>query len=208
MKTKLIFLSLLFLNLSSIFSQQDSITPKRDAYVIGFLPSQRVNIYGLSLGLIGSEVFCNLMHKRNSHGLNLQLFGNGGFVILTKHFWNQKGFAEDTVFQRIFLESQNYKIRHNGIIVSAFGTNTSVTNGIAISGLVSNGTVINGIGLNLLSNNYLKSNGVFISIFNQSYQTNGIQIGLVNRSKHIKGLQIGLWNVNSKRKLPLINWGF
>lgn len=148
------------------------------------------------------------MHKRNSHGVNFQLFGNGGFVILTPYFWNQRGFAEDSVFQRIFSESPNYKIQHNGIIISAFGTNTSVTNGIAISGLVSNGTVMNGIGFNLLSNNYLKSNGVFISIFNQSFQTNGIQIGLVNRSKHLKGIQIGLWNVNSRRKLPLINWGF
>lgn len=191
-----------------MLSQQDSIPLKRDAYVLGFLPSQRSNIYGLSLGLIGSEVYCNLTLKRNSHGVNFQLFGNGGFVILTPHFWNQKGFTEDSVFQRIFSESPNYKIRHNGIIISAFGTNTSVTNGIAISGLVSNGTVMNGIGLNLLSNNYLKSNGVFISIFNQSFQTNGIQIGLVNRSKHLKGIQIGLWNVNSRRKLPLINWGF
>lgn len=105
MKTKFIFLSFLFLNLTSILSQQDSIPLKRDAYVIGFLPSQRANIYGLSLGLIGSEVYCNLTHKRNSHGVNFQLFGNGGFVILTPHFWNQRGFAEDSVFQRIFSES-------------------------------------------------------------------------------------------------------
>lgn len=182
--------------------------PEGNAYGLGFLPSKKKNIYGISLGLIGSEVYCSYDGLRSSHGINLQLFGNGGFIILTKHFWNQKGFADDSVFQVGLSDQTFFKVRNNGLIISIFGTNTSITNGIAISGLVSNGMIINGLGLNLLSNNYVKANGLFISLFNQSYKTNGIQIGLVNRSKHIKGLQIGLWNVNSKRKLPLINWGF
>jgi hypothetical protein len=31
---------------------------------------------------------------------------------------------------------------------------------------------------------------------------------LPSKKKSINGIAIGLWNVNSKRKLPFINWGF
>lgn len=36
----------------------------------------------------------------------------------------------------------------------------------------------------------------------------GLQIGIRNKSDNMKGIQIGLWNVNGKRKLPIINWNF
>jgi hypothetical protein len=36
----------------------------------------------------------------------------------------------------------------------------------------------------------------------------GLQIGIVNKSKNLRGIQIGIWNVNQKRKLPLLNWNF
>ena len=36
----------------------------------------------------------------------------------------------------------------------------------------------------------------------------GLQIGVVNKSKNLRGIQIGIWNVNQKRRLPLINWNF
>ncbi|MEI9809216.1 MAG: hypothetical protein WDO16_15890 [Bacteroidota bacterium] len=51
--------------------------------------------------------------------------------------------------------------------------------------------------------------GVAISLLrNLSVRGAGLQIGLLNICKHMKGVQIGLWNVNSKRKLPFINWSF
>jgi len=43
---------------------------------------------------------------------------------------------------------------------------------------------------------------------NKAIQGRGVQIGLLNICKHLKGIQLGLWNVNSKRKLPIINWSF
>jgi hypothetical protein len=52
-------------------------------------------------------------------------------------------------------------------------------------------------------------NGVLISgLRNKSIKGKGLQVSLLNVCKHMKGIQIGLWNVNSKRKLPLINWSF
>lgn len=51
--------------------------------------------------------------------------------------------------------------------------------------------------------------GVLVAgIKNRSYKGAGLQIGLFNICKHLKGVQIGLWNVNSKRKLPFVNWSF
>jgi hypothetical protein len=183
--------------------------PEGSSYCVGFLPSKKKSINGIAIGLFGSETICSLNGIRTSNGLNWQIIGNGGFLILAKQFWNIKlNFGEDSVFTAILNNDENLKTLHNGLIISTLGTNTSISNGIAISSLVSNGLKLNGIGLNVLSNNYMISNGITISIINRSYKTSGIQIGIINKSKYLKGLQLGLWNVNSKRKLPFINWGY
>jgi hypothetical protein len=49
---------------------------------------------------------------------------------------------------------------------------------------------------------------VFSLLRNSSIEGKGVQAGLLNVCKHMKGIQIGLWNVNSKRKLPFVNWCF
>jgi hypothetical protein len=195
--------------LSFINNLQAQKQPEGCAYGFGIIPSKKKNIYGIAIGLFGSETLCSLDGLRTSNGLNCQIIGNGGFIILAKQFWKIKlNFGEDSVFLAILNNDENLKTLHNGIIISALGTNTSISNGIAISALVSNGLKLNGIGLNVLSNNYTVSNGVTISIINRSYKTNGIQIGIINKSKYLKGIQFGLWNINSKRKLPFINWGY
>ncbi|MBS1566594.1 MAG: hypothetical protein JST39_19575 [Bacteroidetes bacterium] len=52
-------------------------------------------------------------------------------------------------------------------------------------------------------------NGIVISpLRNRSAKGRGMQLGLLNICKDMKGLQVGLWNVNSKRRLPLVNWNF
>jgi len=43
---------------------------------------------------------------------------------------------------------------------------------------------------------------------NKAVKGRGVQLGLLNICKDFKGIQIGLWNVNSKRRLPIINWNF
>ena len=48
----------------------------------------------------------------------------------------------------------------------------------------------------------------FSFILNDSYLTRGVQVGLINRSQSLTGVQFGLWNINQKRKFPIINWNF
>lgn len=96
-------------------------------------------------------------------------------------------------------------------------------NGLSISmGGLMRGRNLNGIMLNGGMCSAMNARGIFVSggynIFtdfkgisiaglrNVAAKGRGLQIGLLNTCKHFKGLQIGLWNVNSKRKMPFINW--
>ena len=110
----------------------------------------------------------------------------------------------------------------NGITLGAIGQYLYATNGISISfvGLIAekhNGLQLSmfnethlGNGMQLgLSNDAIDFNGVQVSLLgNHAIKSRGIQVGLFNKSKNLKGLQFGLWNVNQKRKMPLINWNF
>jgi hypothetical protein len=208
MRTFLVFYFAVF-SLASFSQDQDTI-PKRNSYVIGFTPSSKHNIFGLSLGIIGSESICNLNYTRKSHGLNIQLIGQGIFVPLNyrnfsfdKQMSKENGFMYNNIILR-----ESYRAIHNGILFSTFGTYTDQTNGLCISLLASLGYEMNGVAFNFVANKYFRLNGIALGLVNHSGKVNGIQIGLVNKTVHLKGLQIGLWNVNSKRKLPIINWGF
>lgn len=59
------------------------------------------------------------------------------------------------------------------------------------------------------SNYAYRTNCVQLSILgNGSKEMKGVQIGLFNKAVKLRGIQIGAWNVNQKRKLPIINWNF
>ena len=82
----------------------------------------------------------------------------------------------------------------NGIFLNAGMCQSDAANGLIVS-----------------SNRIMADDFKEISIAdlrNDSTYCRGIQIGLINTCKHLKGIQIGLWNVNSKRRLPFINWNF
>lgn len=201
-----IFLMFFYVSITNIsFSQSDSINKSEKSYVFRFLPSAKKNLYGIGLGFFGSEVICDVYHTRHSHGLNIQIIGQGLFVPL-----NRKAFSYDVLFATdtswMIKENKSYKVRHNGVLLSGFGTMTEVSNGIVISGLSSLGYYLNGLGFNLLNSKYTYVNGVSVSLNNQSYQVKGLQIGLINKTRKLNGFQIGLWNCNEKRKLPIINW--
>jgi hypothetical protein len=203
-----IFFAIAFAALANFsFAQQDSTKTTENAYVFRFLPSVKDNLYGIGFGLFGSEVICNVSNTRKSHGLNIQIIGQGLFVPLNrKAFSYNVLFATDTSW--MLRENTKFKAKHNGILISGFGTMTEVSNGIVLSGLSSLGYYLNGLGFNLLSSKYTYVNGVSISLNNQAYQVKGVQIGLINKTRKLKGFQIGLWNCNEKRKLPFINWSF
>ena len=94
---------------------------------------------------------------------------------------------------------------------------------LSFGGLMGNNQV-HGVSINVGIFSAIKTKGVIITgsqnliddfrgvaisaLRNRASQGKGVQIGLLNICKHLKGVQIGLWNVNSKRKLPFINWSF
>lgn len=81
--------------------------------------------------------------------------------------------------------------------------------GLALNGLISFAVKANGIVITGMANELSQFKGIVISTLgNKSIKGAGLQVGLFNTCKHLKGVQIGLWNVNSKRKLPFINWCF
>lgn len=204
------FLFILFMS-SVVFSQESKLdTVKRNnSYGIWLLPSAKDNIYGIAIGLFGSEIICDKKNVKHSHGLNIQLLGQGFFIPINKNAFSYKAlFSTDSSYMVSIMDSSNTKAVHNGILISGFGTMTEISNGLVFSPWFSMGKKVNGLAFNLFANKYTVSNGVSIAFSNESYKTNGVQIGIVNRTRKLKGFQFGLWNVNNKRKLPILNWCF
>lgn len=100
--------------------------------------------------------------------------------------------------------------RISGLSLSAGG----LVGEMQVEGLIVNGgicSIIEARGLVITgTQNMTEEFGglVITGLRNMAIDGNGVQIGLLNYCKHLKGVQIGLWNVNSKRKLPFINWSF
>lgn len=83
------------------------------------------------------------------------------------------------------------------------------TNGVSVNGGIFLAVETKGVVLTGSQNIIDDFRGAVCSLLrNRSIGGKGIQVGLLNVCKHMKGIQIGLWNVNSKRKLPFINWSF
>lgn len=183
---------------------------QRNRYGIATLPSRSKNIYGIAIGPGGSELYCHLPYTRYSHGINLQLPGQG-FVLtlmLIHNPFKQNYINNLADSSLIYADTSFIRSVHNGLLLSVLGTMTMRVNGISFSGFYSSGYRVNGISLNLLGNLYSKINGLVIGVINHTIETNGLQLGFINKTVNLKGFQIGLWNKNERRSLPLINWNF
>ncbi len=173
----------------------------RNSYVIKPIPCARDNIYGFAIGPIGSESVCSPANMKRSHGINLQIIGNGIFQPF-KIGRNEPAVASaDTA-------GVTGGSQHNGLLLSTFGTRTTVVNGISISGWMSALERVNGISLDLIWTRTLELNGAAIAMVNEAEMMRGVQIGLINRSRRGNGVQIGLWNRNERGAMPLLNWKF
>lgn len=208
MKKLLIIISLI-LQITS-FSQEFETNEVRlkQRYGIGFLPSTAENIYGLAIGIIGSEAICNKYYTKKSHGLNIQILGQG--IVSPFYVFNDKlNFIYADFDSIIYGDSTAIKrVKHNGLILATFGTFSEEINGISISPWMSINNKVNGVSINALANNIHTINGLALAFYNIAYRTEGLQIGLLNRTKYLNGFQFGLWNVNNKRRLPILNWSF
>ena len=104
---------------------------------------------------------------------------------------------------------EGYAERINGLSLYASGTTCDcLINGISVGGIGHIINQVNGISATMF-NVIGKHNGIMIAPINMSDIINGLQLGYANgNDSEARGIQIGIWNVNQKRKLPLINWNF
>ena len=184
---------------NAVFSQDTLQALKKDRYGIWLIPSWSKNIYGIAIGPVGNEAACGVDYTKYTHGLNIQVPGQGFIQVLYFNYGLPNA-------SEIDVKKIHKKTIHNGLMISVLGTFTDQINGVSISGFMSMGTMINGISINPFWNRYYQVNGITVGLLNTTVETKGIQIGLINITQKMKGLQIGLWNINDKRSLPLINW--
>lgn len=203
---------------------------RKNYFPIWTFHQDSINIHGLSIGLLS---FKSEPRHTNTNGIKLELIGVGIIIPLIP---SSPIVETDSAF--IELEKEPLSERINGLNLSASGSACHcLTNGLTAGFLGQIHFQVNGISTSLVMNFTQKHNGVMTALFNYAYYMNGLQfgflnngyktkglqigmlsnnahemsglqIGLFNKSKKLKGLQIGLWNVNQKRKLPLINWNF
>jgi hypothetical protein len=194
------------------FSQSDSLEfdkKARNRYVIGLVPSAARNIYGIAIGLVGSEAICDRPYTKHTDGLNIQILGQGIFLIFQmKNVTLKDMYISKDDSATIKSDTIPLKAVHNGLLISPLGTLTPKVNGISISPFMSYGKEVNGISINLLWNLYNYVNGASIGLVNTTGSVRGVQIGLLNKTADLRGFQFGLWNKNERRSLPLINWNF
>lgn len=165
-------------------------------YPFWFAPSKRTASYGITAGpFIGEET------RQEVNGLYLELPGQGLVTIMLP--------GNPFVYYVDSLPTCANQI--NGVSLSLTGTvNTELAmRGLAINPVGSYYKKLRGVNIAGLAALVADARGVNIGLFgNMCDRMNGLQMGLFNNARRLKGIQIGLWNVNQKRRLPLVNWNF
>jgi len=221
-------LTMLFFILT--ISSYGQVDKRKNYFPIWTFHQDSINIHGISVGLWS---FNSEPRFTNTNGIKIELIGVGiGIPLIPR----SPIVETDSAF--IKLKQEPLSERINGLNLSASGSACHcLTNGLTAGFIGQIHFQVNGISSSLFMNFTQRHNGVMTALFNDAYymnglqigfsnngyktkglqigilgnnadEMNGLQIGIFNKSKNLKGLQIGLWNVNQKRKLPLINWNF
>lgn len=215
MKTNLLFTLLI----GSTFAVKAQSENRKTRFPAGIFHQKDQTINGFSLGLYtGMNDFAGENRNVHTNGIRLEAVGLGLFVPLIP----SSPISENENAYKSAM-SAPVSERINGLNLSPAGTVCDcLTNGISAGFIGQISQQVNGVSGSIMINLAEKHNGVQLAMFNESYAMNGIQIGLgntgyrarglqiglVNHSTNLKGMQIGLWNVNQKRKLPILNWNF
>lgn len=200
MKHRLLSVSFLFFAIG-LFAQQ------KNRPIIWFGPSDNVKVHGLNI----APILFKMPKNVKVNGINVEGVGIPLFLFMI---------PEDPADRYDTVKISN-EFCVNGLSVSPAGLmHAGTVNGIAITPLYLFVEQVNGFDMALffaisykqnglavsVNNSTIELNGVQIGFFNKARRAKGVQIGVINRTVKLKGLQIGLWNVNEKRKLPIINW--
>ena len=119
-------------------------------------------------------MICGLPYAKQSHGLNVQFFGQGVFWLFNGLSQTEVLYSADSLFhshskkERI-VERNNYlKALHDGTLISPFGVLYSQINGINLSLGHSEGHRVNGFSFSLLRSAFNRSNGLSFALVNQA----------------------------------------
>jgi hypothetical protein len=220
--------TILFLILT--ISSNGQFFKRKNYFPIWTFHQDSINIHGISVGLWS---FNSEPRFTNTNGIKFELIGIGIGIPLMP----MSPIVEtDSAF--IKLKQEPLSERINGLNLSASGSACHcLTNGLTAGFIGQIHFQVNGISASLFGNFTQKHNGLMLAMSNDAYYMNGlqiglgnngfktkgvqiglignsakemkgVQIGLFNKSENLNGLQIGLWNVNQRRKFPLINWNF
>ncbi|HIE45723.1 MAG TPA: hypothetical protein EYP87_06090 [Flavobacteriaceae bacterium] len=205
-------------------------------WLFGTFHTQNTTINGISVGAFPR--FDNKMRFVRTNGIRLEVPGIGLLGFMANGSLLPYGKTQEIVNGINISGGTLGAMEYNGIILGFATQNGNLNNGIAIAGMINSIDNSNGIQATFLLNEAENMNGIQLAIGNTTNYLNGIQIGgsnnvdngmnglqvgaanyadgkmtglqigLFNRSYNSKGIQIGFWNVNEKRKLPIINWNF
>jgi hypothetical protein len=172
---------------------------------IWFSPSNANEVRGVNIGLQTMNLNDGPLNI-NGVNLNVDVLSFFAGVMALPYLLSANAIINmpDTI------STQNVVSKIKGLSLSVGGlVGTDHVSGVSINGGIFSATETKGIVLTGSQNIIEDFRGVvFSALRNRSVKGKGVQIGLLNICKHMKGIQIGLWNVNSKRKLPFINWSF
>ncbi|MDF2934194.1 MAG: hypothetical protein K0R36_3525 [Chryseobacterium sp.] len=215
MKTKL---SIIALFISLMFFGQDSLKMMSSPLTIN--PQKTIrNTNGFNVGILDDY------QKQRINGINFQInplsllyplipqaisvpTEKKSTVTVNGLHLSTGGMMDGKKLNGVGISMYHHSRTTNGLSVNFFNNTSGILNGVHISGFANSSE--KGIGLNMafLGNNSNDFKGMQVSMFNESKKMRGVQIGIVNKTKNLRGLQFGLWNVNGKRKFPIINWNF
>lgn len=224
-------ISLVFILLcATCFQAEAQVIKKRKNYFPAWtFHTDSVNIHGLSIGLWAGS---GATRNTTTNGLRFELVGVG---ILIPMIPRSPIAQSDSEYNRRLLDPVSERI--NGFNVSTLGSACNcITNGVSLGGIAQINRGVNGISASMMMNFNQTHNGIQFGLYSETYKMNGLQvgghnfsnrangiqlgvvnksktgrglqIGVLNRAENFRGIQLGLWNVNAKRKLPIINWSF
>ncbi|WP_298777728.1 hypothetical protein [uncultured Polaribacter sp.] len=215
---KNVILILFFISIK-IFSQNFN---EKKRYIVGTFHTQNTTINGISFGAFPE--FNNKKRFVRTNGIRLEIPGLGIGAIIVNGIVDTNEETDEIINGLNISSGTIGNVSYNGLTFGLFIQSGTEINGVAIAGIYNAMERLNGIQIGGFLNKSSYNNGIQIAIVNNiseymkgiqiGIQNNvsqnmiGIQIGIFNKSNNTKGIQLGLWNINEKRKLPIINWNF
>jgi hypothetical protein len=227
MRTNYILILILFIMSTCLIGQEKV---QKNYFPVWTFHQKNANIHGVSVGI--ASMLRADSSRTNTNGIKIELIGLG---ILCPLIPQSPVVKDDSSYLEMQREPVSEKINGlslsvsgslcdcitNGLSIGAIGQINRQVNGMAVSYFMNFSQKFNGLQMAIINDVYYlngcqigifnhgeKTKGMQVGIKNSGNENSGLQIGAVNESKKLVGVQVGFWNVNQKRKLPLLNWNF